>query len=423
MISEYAGLFIAAVKWNFTSSKKWIAYSQKGLEKEILRQHSNDGINKEEAAEYIQFITDFFLLAYIVGENSGHSFSEKYTNQLRKIFRYIFEMLDSKENFPKYGDEDDGKCFVVDFDEDFNNFKSLLTSGTVLFKDTVLKSKSNGYDLKNAILFGSKGQEIFESVEDTIVNTKSKFYPEEGHFFIKKKQGNHDIYIHFDAAPLGFLSIAAHGHADALSFILHVDGQPIFIDPGTYTYHTEPEWRNYFVGTLAHNTIRINKENQATLAGPTLWLNHYNCDVIYHEQSDEKDSIKASHNGYKKLGIIHTREIFFDKVQNKLLITDWIESEKKDEYFLEIPFHFHPLITVKPDNDHNFDLIKGDGKKIQLTLDNKLKIAQLRGQKEPEIAGWYSESFLKKEPCNTIIGSLTANGNIKLRTIITIGKL
>ncbi len=44
-----------------------------------------------------------------------------------------------------------------------------------------------------------------------------------------------------DAAPLGFLSIAAHGHADALSFILHVDGSPILVDPGTFMYHTHKE--------------------------------------------------------------------------------------------------------------------------------------------------------------------------------------
>jgi hypothetical protein len=44
-----------------------------------------------------------------------------------------------------------------------------------------------------------------------------------------------------DAAPLGFLSIAAHGHADALSFILHVDGSPILVDPGMFTYHTHKE--------------------------------------------------------------------------------------------------------------------------------------------------------------------------------------
>ena len=422
LIAEYAGLFIAAAKWNFSPSKKWLTYSQKGLEKEIIRQHSENGVNKEEAAEYIQFITDFFLLAFIVGENSNNRFSKKYQERLHKIFLYIFEMLDIKGNFPKYGDEDDGKCFILDFDENFNNFKSLLTAGTILFKDAILKSKSNGFDLKNAILFGSKGQEIFENVEDSIQKTTSKFYSEEGHFFIKKGGQNQEIFLHLDAAPLGFLSIAAHGHADSLSFSLNVDGQPVFVDPGTYTYHTEPEWRNYFVGTLAHNTIRINETNQATFAGSTLWLNHYKSHLIYAEQSENKEIIKGRHDGYKTFGIIHTREIIFDKILNNLFITDWLETSKKEDYYIEVPFHLHPFIKVKSKNDFDFELINSQGRNVKLKLDQQLMIKQVQGQREPEIIGWYSKSFLKKEPSNTIIGSLKAQGNIKLKTIITIGK-
>jgi hypothetical protein len=52
LISEYAGLFIASSKWEFRESRKWIKYAHKGLENEIVKQHSKDGVNKEEAAEY-----------------------------------------------------------------------------------------------------------------------------------------------------------------------------------------------------------------------------------------------------------------------------------------------------------------------------------------------------------------------------------
>ena len=62
LISEYAGLFIATSLWQFKNSEKWNRYAKNGLEREILLQHSENGINKEEAAEYIQFITDFFLI-------------------------------------------------------------------------------------------------------------------------------------------------------------------------------------------------------------------------------------------------------------------------------------------------------------------------------------------------------------------------
>ena len=420
LISEYAGLFIASSKWKFQESEKWNRYSQKGLEKEIVRQHSGKGINKEEAAEYIQFITDFFLIAFIVGEKTNKPFSLQYKSMLHKIFNYIFNFIDCKGNFPKYGDEDDGKCFIIDFEESFNNFKSLLTTGAILFNDPLLKSKSNGFDLKNWILFGEKGKKLFESLSIIYPNEKSDLYPEEGHFILRKKENDQEIYLHFDAAPLGFLSIAAHGHADALSFILHVDGRPILIDSGTYTYHTEPVWRNYFMGTLAHNTIRINKLNQATIGGPTLWLQHYKTKVLKAETNDNYDIVKAQHNGYKKLGIIHTREIIFDKKTYIIKIFDTITSQKQGSYLIEVPFHIHPLIEINATQENQFDLSNNKGRNVTLLTDSKLKTKLVRGQTEPEITGWHSRSFMCKEPCDTILCSLEISGNTSLETIISI---
>lgn len=422
LISEYAGLFTAASKWNFQESEKWIKYSQKGLEEEIITQHSKNGVNKEEAAEYIQFITDFFLLAYIVAENTNRPFSQKYKQQLYHIFNYIYNFLDSNGHFPKYGDEDDGKCFIIDFEKDFNNFQSLLTSGAIIFNDPKFKCKSNGIDSKNLFLFGKKGKQMFESIAEVAIEEKSKFYSEEGHFIFKKKENDQEIYLHFDAAPLGFLSIAAHGHADALSFILHVDGTPFFIDSGTYTYHTEAEWRNYFIGTLAHNTIRINKQNQATIAGSTLWLNHYKTKVLQVETSDDFDMVKASHNGYKNLGITHTREIIFEKKTNVIRILDHIHSMTPDKYFIEIPFHLHPLIAIKEYSKNMFELLDNNNKNrsVSLHVDNKLNTEIVKGQIEPEIIGWYSESFMNKENCTTVLSFREMCGNNKFETVISI---
>ena len=73
-----------------------------------------------------------------------------------------------------------------------------------------------------------------------------------------------------DAGPLGFLSIAAHGHADCLSLLLSVSGKELLVDPGTYCYHTEREWRDYFRGTAAHNTVRVDGIDQSQIAGAFL---------------------------------------------------------------------------------------------------------------------------------------------------------
>jgi hypothetical protein len=420
LISEYAGLFIATSLWQFKESDKWNRYSKKGLEKEILRQHSENGINKEEAAEYIQFITDFFFIAYVVAERTNNPFSEIYKNQLKKILYYILNILDVNGNFPHYGDEDDGQCFVLDYSENFNNFTSLLTSGAILFNDPVLKSKSNDFDLKNHLLFGDNGKKVYDSIPDVKFIGSSKFYNEEGHFIFRKLEDGKEIYLHFDAAPLGFLSIAAHGHADALSFILNVDGQQVFIDSGTYIYHTESEWRSYFIGTLAHNTIRIAEKDQAVNGGPTLWIKHYKTSLINMDISEDSDRIKATHNGYSKENTQHSREIIFDRLKDEFQILDTIEVKRKRRISVEIPFHLHPDVSVTQ-TSANCYLISGDSvRKTMFIIDEKLEPVVINGQTKPQILGWYSKSFLKKEATNVIYCKTMIEGTTNFKFVIKI---
>ena len=52
LISEYAGLFVAASTWKNIPNQKWFRYAQKGLEREIQKQHTEEGINREEARIY-----------------------------------------------------------------------------------------------------------------------------------------------------------------------------------------------------------------------------------------------------------------------------------------------------------------------------------------------------------------------------------
>jgi hypothetical protein len=298
----------------------------------------------------------------------------------------------------------------------------LLTSGAIIFHDARLKNKSNGFDLKNNLLFGEPGRKTFEQLPSHNIEEKSEFYNEEGHFFFRKKDNDEEeIYLHFDAAPLGFLSIAAHGHADALSIILHVDGNPILVDPGTYIYHTEKEWRNYFISTLAHNTICIDRLNQAVQGGPTLWVQHYKTKVSDVIQMNECESVTASHNGYKVAGCSHKRTVDFARAKNKFTIIDQIDLNQESHEIFQ-PWHLHPLIETEKIENHTFQLKHKMGNRIvKMTLDPKLNSHVITGQSKP-ILGWYSPSFMQKEKTSVILGKMNTSSpqKIELQTEIEI---
>ena len=118
-----------------------------------------------------------------------------------------------------------------------------------------------------------------------------------------------------DAGPLGYRSIAAHGHADALSFTLSVGGEEFLIDPGTYAYHTQERWRRYFRGTAAHNTVRIDGLDQSVPGGNFMWLRHARSACSLWLSSTEQDSFEGWHDGYMRLEdpVKHRRLIELDK--------------------------------------------------------------------------------------------------------------
>lgn len=394
LIAEYAGLFVACQQWKFKESGKWSKYAKTGLEKEIQKQHSKNGINKEEAAEYIQFITDFFLIAYLVGEKYDNPFSDSYKEYLYRIFSYITQIIDTNGNYLMYGDGDDGYVLKIGKENFPNNFLSLLATGAILFNEPKFKHPKCRFDDKTNLLLGNKS-DLFERLQCNYHN-KSTFYANEGHFIFRNK----DILFHFDAAPLGYLSIAGHGHADALSFILHIDGEPIIVDSGTYTYHTHQQWRKYFAGTLAHNTICVDREDQAALGGPTMWLNHYKTKIISSESDSKRDFVSAMHNGYKTKGIIHQRSILFDKEENSFEIVDYVEFSKKGAHFFQIPLHFHPAVLVEHDGHYITVITKR--KRLSITLDSNYSYSLYQGETNP-ILGWYSEHFGNKKECYCVL--------------------
>jgi hypothetical protein len=108
----------------------------------------------------------------------------------------------------------------------------------------------------------------------------------------------------------------------------------ILLDPGTYTY-VEAEWRNWFRGSEAHNTIRIDGRDQAEAAGPFRWLSPPKVTVKLWESSQTEDRLEAvcEYSGFQ-----HRRRVLFLK-PHRLLVMDDIEGPPGEH---EIEQLWHP---------------------------------------------------------------------------------
>lgn len=126
------------------------------------------------------------------------------------------------------------------------------------------------YSLEKGIgrtpLFNDAGDNVAKKCEQLCLAAEKQFgvkvelkdaFGASGYF--KLYDGNKALI--FDAGMIGVDYQPAHGHCDCLSFELSVDGQPLFVNSGTYEY--QGDLRKYFRRTCAHNTIEINGHEQS----------------------------------------------------------------------------------------------------------------------------------------------------------------
>ena len=219
-----------------------------------------------------------------------------------------------------------------------------------------------------------------------------------------------------DAGPLGYQSIGAHGHADALAVTLSLGGHEFLIDPGTYAYHTEQKWRNYFRGTAAHNTVRVDGLDQSVIGGNFMWLRHAKAVCEKWISSWEIDYFCGSHDGYSRLydPVIHRREIRFEKAERKISIADTLTCSGM--HSVERAWHFSEDCQV----ERNGELIVAHNGASVLTMSSVKTVGEtliFRGD-TARPGGWISRRFDVKVPTTTVVWRSEINGTTKLTTLI-----
>ena len=139
---------------------------------------------------------------------------------------------------------------------------------------------------------------------------------------MREGQDPQSLYLLFDCGPFGYPLAPNHGHADALSFEIHACGQTILVDPGYYSAHLGNDWRNFFRGTHAHNTIVVDNQDQSLLLDTRRV--HHPAQAELHKwiTSEHFDFVDGSHSGYRRLRepIKHRRQIFFVKSEYWIVI-------------------------------------------------------------------------------------------------------
>ena len=415
LVGEAAGVFVATSYFrSLKNAARWRARSRQILSEEILSQTHPDGGTREQALGYHLFVLQFFVIAGVVAQITGEDIPQEYWSRLEKMFEFAGALGEAGDNLPMFGDCDDG--YVLDLGGDRGDVRPWLAAGAALFGRSDLKAWAGGYSETVRWLLGRAGQERFEAISPPgpTGGLVSKAFPDTGYYLLQHggAAGTDRIGVVFDCGQLGMGPLAAHGHADALSFTLRAFGRDVLVDPGTYDYFSYPEWRQYFRGTRAHNTVVIDGQDQSEMLGPFMWGRRASVRCVAWEPNDLGGKVVGEHDGYTRLAdpLVHRRTIELDGRERKLVIRDDLLARGRHQ--VEVCLHFAETCRVARKSAGVFEVEVGPGA-VALRLDPRLSVRMLTASENP-IAGWVSRGYHRKTPGTTLIGSCSIDGNASL---------
>jgi len=182
--------------------------------------------------------------------------------------------------------------------------------------------------------------------DNCLASIGSRAFPHAG-WYIMRSNTN---YMIISCGPNGQNGNGGHCHNDKLSFELCIDGEDIIVDPGTYVYTAEPEWRNKFRSAVYHNTVMVDDKEQNGFTAKNLFHveNNAMTKCLKWEIGDEIDLFIGEHCRYARFcrPVIHQREIKFHKKEGRLEIMD--EFRGNGEHSLEWSLVLSPEFRRNP---------------------------------------------------------------------------
>lgn len=377
LMGELAFLrIISAVFPHFRESPKWEEMSEKGLDEEIFNQVHEDGVGAEQCTNYLMFSLNLFIDAMMIAKGR---MPRKYHQRLLNSQKFLKSLMQNRESLLEIGDSDYASIPVVSGQE-------RRAPETV---NAILQICGKSPYGRSEYAFWLTGQVADKSRKED--EPKSVFFNKGGYLVSVNK----DASLIFDCGPVGYLSTAGHGHCDMLSFILSVKGKDFFVDPGTYVYHGNRRWRDYFKSTAAHNTVMVEGREQSEILGNFIYGRKARCKVLRQSVGKQRDTISAVHDGFAPKAY-HKRTLVHDKENRTIRLEDKIKGGK---YFV-LFFNCHPDVSYRMESN-SLSLSRGSVE-IVLNLENSLETRFFKGSESP-IAGWYSPMFGVKLPCLTIM--------------------
>lgn len=310
------GLFCCGLAWKQRSAgKRWIEKSASILFGELERQFFGDGVHGERSPGYMKLVIEAYLHFRALGQHHGLAFPPDFDQRLIRSCEALDHLCDENAVPAFFGDDSDLNLFSD------RTAVAPLALAAVLFRRADFKARARCFPPAAFWLLGGDGYRQFQSLPDEPLTKLSYAFRDAGYYIMESPSGALRMTCGAELTRTN-----GHSHADTFGFELHVEGDRVLVDAGTYAYFPSREWRDYFRSTRAHNTVTVDEQDQAA---PLVddhfgWSRFPKVQVHQWRTSESHDFLDVEHDGYGRLTdpVVHRRRVLYVKSDYWVIVDD-----------------------------------------------------------------------------------------------------
>ena len=410
LVGELAGTAVIAMAFpELRRSPRWKMDALDNLAAIASQQILPDGAGAEQASAYQLFTIELLMLVAARQRACGEEPPAAISAAIHRSSKFLVALVGDGEPEPRYGDDDGGFALRLG-PEPVRTIRDHLGIIGAFMGSPQIRGAGR-LSLTAAWL---TREELRDRPGSAAPTCQGSFFASHGGTVVLRSPARRLV---MDVGPLGYLSIAAHGHADALAVTLSVDGRELVGDPGTASYYGHPDWRAAHRGTRMHATATVDDVDQSEVGGPFLWRRHAH--VRVHRVDLQRGVVDAEHDGYERLPapVTHRRWLVAPPERPEILVVDLLEGE--GEHHLRTSWPLHPDLEACP--SARGQAIDEQGRTVlhiaYAASAGRIELGQVKGDVTSNL-GWWSDRLESREPSWLVSGSTRGPVPMAMATLL-----
>lgn len=389
------------------------------LEREALRQIGEDGFYGELSSYYHAYTLELYLLALITARRTGHPLAPHVSARVAGLAETLAAFARPDGSLPLLADDDGGCAFTLS-GLDYYDARDLLSLAAVTLDRADLLREA-AVDRATWIFGSAAVHDLARRAAPAprIDDDRQRAWRDAGYVLQSMNGAHGSARLLFDGGGMGIAG-AGHAHADALQILLDVGGRPVLVDPGTSVYNRAPEWRGYFRGTRAHNTVSVDGADQSVSWGTFAWGRVAGVHLDAPAAGPGWQLARAAHDGYQRLAgsVRHDRAVLAI-APDYWLIADLLTGAGDHRFVWHYQFAADMAVAFEDDGDVTRASASDGVVRAGLTLASSAPArARLVAGETAPLRGWVSSGYGERRPAPMLEAAVTAPAPVAGLTIL-----